>query len=281
MERHEKFVIGWTDWGQMCGETAFKIVELVMKDRRSRDLCNGVIRAGGAYIDDIHNDLTADYLKTFTAENTPWFFSLDADMVPEPWQFYALLDAADPIERPIVSANYFGYMKTRLDSGGLASVWMKHYKDGYRTIEPIDLIGQTHPEFPDLVEIDSSGMGFMLIHRSVFEKIAEMPNFEMQQWFGRTIIREGDEAVGRYGEDVAFCRRAQMAGLKIYGHGAVVIDHVKTRKENIASFVERVEGRSQIRSRPEYAALRQKLGPIPNTDQYSITQEHINGAVTG
>jgi len=279
MPRHEKFVIGWTDWGQMCGETAYRIMELIIKDRNDRGLFNGILRSAGAYIDDLHDNITAEYMETFT-ENTPWFFSLDADMAPDPWMFYALLDVADPVKRPIVSANYFGYFKTRLDSGGLASVWMKRYEDGYRSIEDHDIHAGVDPENPDLVEIDSSGMGFMLIHRSVFEKIKadsgeKFPNW---RWFGREVLELDGKRIGRYGEDIAFCRRAQLSGFKIWGHGGVVVDHVKTRKENLQTFVERVEGRAAIRNNPQYEMLRSKLGDPPKPVEAPQSGRPLNRA---
>jgi len=65
------------------------------------------------------------------------------------------------------------------------------------------------PESTGLEEVESIGMGVMLISRKVFEKLSE-PWFETP-W--RTDKR------GYIGEDVFFCRKARAAGFKIY------IDH--------------------------------------------------------
>jgi GT2 family glycosyltransferase len=51
-----------------------------------------------------------------------------------------------------------------------------------------------------LVEVDATGLGFMLVRREVFEEIAE-------PWF---VIQPN------YGEDFSFCWKAQQAGFKIY-----------------------------------------------------------------
>jgi len=50
------------------------------------------------------------------------------------------------------------------------------------------------------VEVDATGLGFMLIRREVFEKISE-------PWF---VIQPS------YGEDFSFCWKSQQAGFKIY-----------------------------------------------------------------
>jgi hypothetical protein len=67
----------------------------------------------------------------------------------------------------------------------------------------------TMPESTGLEEVESIGMGVMLIKRKVFESLTE-PWFETP-W--RTDKR------GYIGEDVFFCRKAAAAGFKIY------IDH--------------------------------------------------------
>ena len=67
----------------------------------------------------------------------------------------------------------------------------------------------TMPDSTGLEEVESIGMGVMLISRKVFEKLSE-PWFETT-W--RTDKR------GYIGEDVFFCRKASAAGFKIY------IDH--------------------------------------------------------
>src|ERR1700677_745066 len=93
----------------------------------------------------------------------------------------------------------------------------------------------------EIVELDAVGMGCCLVHKTVLEKMAETPDFRRLQWFGREIIDHEGGIIGRYGEDVAFCNRAQRAGFKIYGHGGVAIDHVKSRKENVQTFTERIQ----------------------------------------
>jgi hypothetical protein len=67
----------------------------------------------------------------------------------------------------------------------------------------------TMPDSTGLEEVESIGMGVMLISRKVFESLSE-PWFETP-W--RTDKR------GYIGEDVFFCRKARAAGFKIY------IDH--------------------------------------------------------
>jgi hypothetical protein len=243
MERKDKLVVGWTDYGNVVGDFMFDFLKFMAYDAQHRGIHAGTIRAGGAYPDDNHDNATEEFLNHTTA---PWFLSLDADMAPKPEQYYHLLDAADPIERPIISGLYFGYVKTNLDSGGMAPVWMKRHGSGYRTL--IDSDVKSFTEGNGLIEIDSSGMGFMLIHRSVFEKMRDThPDFRLFGWFGRQKIEHEGGILGRYGEDIAFCHRAKQCGFKIWGHTGVVIDHIKSRRENQDTFVERCLGRAALR----------------------------------
>ena len=242
MERKDKIVIGWTDYGNVAGEFMFDFLKFLAYDAGHRNIHAGTIRAGGAYVDDNHDNAVVEFLDNTKA---PWFLSLDADMTPSPEQYYQILDAADPVERPIVSGLYFGYVKTNLDSGGMAPVWMKRHGSGYRTLIDSDVKSFENSQ---VVEIDSSGMGFMLIHRSVFEKMRDThPDFRLFRWFGRQTIEHDGGILGRYGEDIAFCHRAQQCGYKIWGHTGVVVDHIKSRRENQDTFVERCLGRAALR----------------------------------
>lgn len=75
-----------------------------------------------------------------------------------------------------------------------------------------------------LSEVDFSGTGFMLIHRSVFEKLS-------YPWFEPMKIEFGDncEAIG---EDLCFCIKAKNAGYKIFCDFDNKVDHRKRDVEN-------------------------------------------------
>lgn len=232
-----KLIVAFCDGGSVHGDFAMSMLAFQGHDHCHRNALVGTLRHPGLYIDDNRNAVTEKFVELSRQHGAEWMLMLDSDMsfAEQPDLPYRLLDAADPVKRPILSALYFGYIKSNL-ANGFNAIWMKKHHDGYRTLMDYDLNLKQ-----ELTELDAVGMGCCLIHRSVFEKMAEAPDFRRLQWFGREIIDHDNGVIGRYGEDVAFCRRAQMAGFKIYGHGGITLDHVKSRKENAQTFLERLQ----------------------------------------
>ena len=84
--------------------------------------------------------------------------------------------------------------------------------DCYRGITPL-------PE-NDLVEVDATGAGCLIIKRCVLETFRDSGIFPFHREYGE------DGTVFR-GEDVYFCRRAQEMGFKIYVHTGYRCSHFK------------------------------------------------------
>jgi hypothetical protein len=92
--------------------------------------------------------------------------------------------------------------------------------------------GTPWPDFPTdtLIESGPTGVGFMLVHRQVFEAIQKQawnpkspsPNAEFP-WF-----REAVENHMWISEDTYFCRRAQELDFKIYTDTSLILGHQKS-----------------------------------------------------
>jgi len=91
-----------------------------------------------------------------------YLFFLDDDVIGPPNLLTALLS----YELPIACGLYWA--KKRIEERGLAA-WMKVHENEYTSIDP-NQDGQ-------LIQVDVTGLGCALIHRSIFEKISE-PFFE-------------------------------------------------------------------------------------------------------
>lgn len=84
----------------------------------------------------------------------------------------------------------------------------------------------------NLIEMENVGAGFMLLKRSVIEKMiekfpelafrSEIPLFEKGYCFFNTEIWDGRF----WGEDYVFCRRAREAGVRIWVDPMVELDHM-------------------------------------------------------
>ena len=189
--------------------------DLQIFDAAHNGLVQHEAKIRGLYIEENRNNVVRDFLNT----KDSWLVSLDTDIHFRPEMVYALYDVADPVKRPIVSGIYFG----RLAKGRLVPIWfMDTQKGQYTTVK------QVEPDSGQPQELDAIGMGFCIIHRSVFEKLAEIHAKDHWTWFGRDeALNAEDGQIHHLGEDLSFCRRARAAGFPIYGHAGIQVGHIK------------------------------------------------------
>ena len=97
--------------------------------------------------------------------------------------------------------------------------WFAAWKDG-ALVKNLD-------RFEGPIEVDYAGTGFMLIRRSVLEKLAETadsyegPNGRVPALYMTPIHNDGFES-----EDYHFCRKAREAGFKIVMDPSVRLGHI-------------------------------------------------------
>jgi len=151
-----------------------------------------------------------------------WLFMVDADMGFEPVALYQLLSLADPVNRPIVGGLCFAQREAFDDgSNGFRCVprptifdWIQHDDGHWR------FTGRSHFPVNSLVECAATGGAFIVIHRSVFERIKES---EGETWFDR--VRGTDGSL--IGEDISFFVRCQALGIPLFVHTGVRTTHLK------------------------------------------------------
>ncbi len=150
-----------------------------------------------------------------------WLFMVDTDMGFQVGALEALHQAADPETRPIVGGLCF------------SQTWLvRDGRHGYR-FEPKPTI-YDWLEFPDgkhrfsvrhyypvngLVQCDGTGAAFVLIHRSIAEKVL---NRFGPVWFDRT-----DDDDGLMSEDMSFNWRCHELGIPFWIHTGVRVTHQK------------------------------------------------------
>lgn len=177
------------------------------------------VRCGALGLIDARNQIAAAFL----ASDNEWLLVIDADMGFAPDALYRLLEAAHPEKRPVV--------------GGLCFVARQFTEDGlqgYR-VRPMPTLmdfredANGTPQFMSMplypvnkvVPVAATGSAFILIHRSVFERIAERYG---PTWYDRTPGADGK----LLGEDVSFCVRAQSLGIPVFVHTGVRTTHYKS-----------------------------------------------------
>lgn len=170
----------------------------------------------------------------FLSSGSDWLLWIDTDMGFEQDALERLLEVADPVTAPIVGGLCFIETDYSHDfKGGLRSALCPTLYD-WAWIEPSSGMPGAYKMIPRLewdrgkvTRVGATGTGFLLTHRSVYEKISDWlyeqgapPNI----WFERIPGPDGE----RCGEDVSFCLRAHQVGLPIHVHTGVEISHQKT-----------------------------------------------------
>lgn len=172
--------------------------------------------AAGRIIDG-RNDVVRSFLEHPTAQ---WLWWIDADMGFERHALEQLLIVANDGERPIVGGLCFGQKLLRVSEDGAREF------DMFPTI--YQKVGEKFAPFYEypkdtLIECDGTGSAFLLVHRSVFEKIREVEGGDF--WY--TQIQTSDRGAP-LGEDLSFCARAKACGFKVHVHTAIRTSHAKT-----------------------------------------------------
>jgi len=160
--------------------------------------------------------------KALLASDCEWLFMVDADMGFEPMALDQLLSLADPVDRPIVGGLCFAQREAFDDgSNGFRCVprptifdWVQHDDGHWR------FTGRSHFPVNSLVECAATGGAFIVIHRSVFERIAES---EGECWFDR--VRGTDGSL--IGEDISFFVRCQALDIPLFIHTGIRTTHLK------------------------------------------------------
>lgn len=193
--------------GNVRHEFMVALQDLILRERR----VTAVIQAQGPYIPQNRNLVVEKFLQLPARCEWLWFFDIDIQFGPEILD--KLLDAADPVDRPIMGALYLNQV-----TGKPEGTWWPTWSDECGRVEQV-VMGEIH-------ELKTIGMGCTMIHRSVLEKLDQVYEDDPWRWFGHDILyREG--IAERVGEDETFCNRAINAGFPVHGL-AELVDHYKT-----------------------------------------------------
>lgn len=214
MRPEEKIVLSFVDHGMVRGEFAHDIALLGMS-------MPGKFGA----ISNVRDNLIArgrnTVVKNFLAGDFDWLLMLDADQRFTVGAVQTLFEAADAGDRPIISGLYFGlnHLDDALYPLPVPQMYFKRPDTKWSYHHVMQYTENS------VIQIDGCGAGFLLVHRSVFERVQEMspPNFAEVCWFQDFPIEDNDWI----GEDLAFCLRVRSCGIPIHAHTGAVSAHIK------------------------------------------------------
>ena len=172
------------------------------------------VRYGTGGISDARNKAAAQFLET----DHQWMFWIDTDMGFAPDTVDRLVEAADPVERPVVGGLCFAQREMMVDSmGGFVTIpqptiydWLKA-DNGEQGFVP-----RMNYERDQLVAAAGTGSACLLIHRSAFEAIAD-GEWYSPLWNGKQVLSE----------DLSFCVRLARADVPLWIHTGVKTTHLK------------------------------------------------------
>ena len=161
------------------------------------------------------NVVVKTFLETTDAD---WLLMIDSDERLSLQTWHKLIDSAHDKDRPIVSGLVFAAFFDGEDS--LRPVPTIYRMDPEKGLEAID----AYP-IDKLIEVDATGTGCLLIHRSVLldmQKQATPNQGKDWAWFV-----EGAIDGTYFGEDILFSKRLKSMGYKIFAHTGAILPHHK------------------------------------------------------
>lgn len=178
------------------------------------------MKCGAGGLDRARSLTVERFLRERDAE---WLLWLDADMGFAPDVVERLLEAADPVERPIVGALCFALKETAPDGmGGYRTEPRPTIFDWVHDGEKVGFQGRTTYPVNQVIRCDGTGSACVLIHRTVLEKIGAEAG---PVWYDRLRNPSTGDLIG---EDLSFCVRAGGLGIPVHVHTGVRTTHQKT-----------------------------------------------------
>jgi hypothetical protein len=144
-------------------------------------------------------------VRSFLEGEAEWLFMIDSYMTFEPDTLERLLEP----DKPIIGGLCFGIREGQV----FPTLFVEREGETYNALDwPEDTV----------TKVDATGAACLLVHRSVFEKMATEYPMPVP-WFADEILPSGLLR----GEDITFCHRARGLGFPIYVHTGVKVGHVK------------------------------------------------------
>lgn len=157
------------------------------------------------------------------AEGADWLLFIDSDMGFASDSLDRLLEAADPVERPVVGALCFGLQQRETDEmGGYITYPFPTIYD-WRANEAGDEGFVIRWDYPvdTVTQVAATGAAFLLVHRDV---LAKMRVEHEDTWFDRARMAGGAKLLG---EDMSFFARLGRMGIPAHVHTGVRTTHRK------------------------------------------------------
>ena len=207
----EKIYIAWCDNGMTDGYFVEGLVNTLIKSQGNGGIqFAGFARAQGIQIAKQRQGI----MEAWKDSTVDWMLWVDSDVVITPQIVNDLWAVADKDTAPVVSGVYFTFWRPEGTS----------VPTPVPTIFNIDEKGVSTPVHPlpenTLIEVGYIGMGLVLMHRSIFEKLDPL--------FNGLYFDESMSPGGIFmSEDGSFCAKLRAAKIPILVHTGIIAQHMK------------------------------------------------------
>ena len=207
----DTLTIGWCDGGMVDGKFTQGLMYTILEAPKQGINVTQAVRVHGNQIGRQRQALFDGWADQL---DTDWLLWVDSDVVLTADVLKKLWDTANKVIKPVVSGIYF---ISKQDEGTLTYPLPQIFND-------VDefTIKHIHP-LPDneIIQIDCAGMGLVLMHRSVVDKLRE-------KFPGESMFAEKEAPGDKYvSEDVVFFRKLKAAGVPVYAHTGARAKHMK------------------------------------------------------
>ena len=206
----ETVSVAWCDSGQVEGKFAQGLVDVLLKSGVKFETS---LRSQGNQIGRQRETILKYW---FENNKSDWLLWVDSDVVLTVETFKLLWDNKDAKERPIMTGVYFTTDNPEEPlMVPMPTVFTFAEKDGVIGIQRI------HPLPKDeLIKVDAAGMGFVLMHRSVVERVLDkMPE--------ATFFTEVGVHKTFMGEDIFFFALLNQCEIPVWCHTGALAPHMK------------------------------------------------------
>jgi hypothetical protein len=207
----ETVSIAWCDNGMVDGKFMQGVTDVMLKSGIN---FSSTLRSQGNQIAR-QRQTVIDYW--YEKSKSDWLLWVDSDVVISPETFKLLWDNKDAKERPLVSGVYFTTDNPEEPLMVPMPTVFSFTNKGDGTFG----LSRVHP-LPknQLIKVDAAGFGFILMHRSIVEKVkAVAPDGQMFMEMGR-----GTKFIG---EDIFFFALCDKAEVPLHCHTGALAPHMK------------------------------------------------------
>lgn len=206
-------VIGFIHPGQMSAYFTTSLLATVLVDQNGPRRLVGMLQEwSSANVSASRNSIVRQFLDG----PGEWLLFIDADMAWEPHDIDTIMAAADPQNAPIVGGLCFGL------AGG--SLFPTIYGVGEDEHGDTRIMRGCAYQPDAMTHVAATGAAFLLVHRTVYDKVRADAYNATFPWF-----QETEDRGQPVGEDVTFCLRAARSGFPVHVHTGVRIGHHKSQ----------------------------------------------------